>query len=233
MAMMTIASVARSLKRQAMRRHPRAAHLPALLLLTDARRLTDPLPVLSRLPRGAAVVLRDYAPERGTTSRAAAALHVRRACRARGLRLIVAGDVRLALQIGADGLHLPEWMLKRGDSAARRATHPALRRPGFIITAACHSRRALHAAARLGADAAVLAPVFATPSHPASPALGAVRFARLVRAAGIPVYALGGIGARTVRRLTGSGATGIAGIGFAAEDVSGPAAGLDHKKIVV
>jgi thiamine-phosphate pyrophosphorylase len=217
MAMMTIASAARTLKRRARTRFPAAARLPALLLLTDAERLADPLPVLARLPRGSGVILRDYAPETPDAVRAAAALRVRRACRARGLWLIVAGDVRLALGIGADGLHLPEWMLMRGDSLARRATRAGIRRPGFIVTAACHSLRALRAAARLGANAAVLAPVFGTPSHPASPSLGAVRFARLVRAAAIPVYALGGVGTRTVRRLVGSGAVGIAGIGFATE----------------
>jgi thiamine-phosphate pyrophosphorylase len=232
MAMMTIASAARTLKRRAIRRFPAAARLPALLLLTDAERLADPVPVLARLPRGAGVVLRDYAPGTSVAARTASALRVRRACRGRGLRLIVAGDARLAARIGADGLHLPEWMLKRSDSLARRAARAGIRRPGFIVTAACHSLRALRAAARLGADAAVLAPVFATPSHPESPALGAVRFARLVRAAGIPVYALGGIGTRTVRRLSGSGAVGVAGIGFATEGGSASPA-LDHKKIVV
>ncbi|MQA67168.1 MAG: thiamine phosphate synthase [Alphaproteobacteria bacterium] len=230
---MTIASAARSLKRRATRRFPGAARLPALLLLTDAERLADPVPVLARLPRGSGVILRDYAPDTPDAVRAASALRVRRACRGRGLRLIVAGDARLALRIGADGLHLPEWMLMRSGIGARQAMRGAFRRPGFIVTAACHSLGALRAAARLGADAAVLGPAFATPSHPASPALGAVRFARLVRAAGIPVYALGGIGARTARRLAGSGATGIAGIGFATEGIGGPAAGLDHKKIVV
>jgi thiamine-phosphate pyrophosphorylase len=230
MAILTIASAARALKRRAIRRFP-AADLPALLLLTDAERLADPVPVLARLPRGAGVVLRDYAPGIPAVVRTTAALRIRRACRARGLRLIVAGDVRLALRIGADGLHLPEWMLIRGDSLARRAARPGIRRPGFIVTAACHSLRALRAAARFGADAAVLAPVFATPSHPESPALGAGRFAYMTHAAGIPVYALGGIGTRTVRRLAGSGAVGVAGIGFATDSAASTA--LDHKKIVV
>ena len=217
MAIATIASAARSLKRQATRRFPAAARLPALLLLTDAGRLADPVPVLARLPRGSGVVLRDYAPGVPAALRAMAALRVRRACRGRGLRLIVAGDVRMALRIGADGLHLPEWMLMSGGSLVRRAVRPANRRPGFIITAACHSLSALRAAGRLGVDAAVLAPVFATTSHPESPALGAVRFTRLARAATVPVYALGGIGTRTVRRLQGTGAVGVAGIGFATE----------------
>ncbi|MGE0650330.1 MAG: thiamine phosphate synthase [Pseudorhodoplanes sp.] len=231
MAMLTIASAARSLKRRAIRRFPAAAEFPALLLLTDAQRLADPVPVLARLPRGAGVILRDYAPGTSDAMRISSAMRLRRACRAHGLRLIVAGDARLALRIGADGLHLPEWMLMRGSSFAHLMTRSGIRRPGFIVTAACHSLRSLRAAARLGADAALLAPVFATPSHPASPALGAERFARMARAAAIPVYALGGVSAHTVRRLAGSGAIGVAGIGFAAE--GGASAALDHKKIVV
>ena len=50
-------------------------------------------------------------------------------------------------------------------------------------------------ARRAGADAAVLGPVFASASHPAAPSLGASRFAALVRASPLPVYALGGIDA--------------------------------------
>ncbi|MFM2128729.1 MAG: hypothetical protein RL477_275, partial [Pseudomonadota bacterium] len=133
-----------------------------------------------------------------------------RACRQRGLILIVAGDARLARAIGAAGLHLPEWMARRNGLATRRA-----RAPGMILTVACHSAPALRKAQRIGADAALLAPVLPTASHPGAPCLGALRFAALARGARLPVYALGGIDEKGARRIRDSGAAGIAGIGFA------------------
>jgi thiamine-phosphate pyrophosphorylase len=67
------------------------------------------------------------------------------------------------------------------------------------------------------ADAIVLAPVFATASHPTARALGPTRFAALVRKVSRPVIALGGVNTHTARRLTHSGARGLAGIGWSAE----------------
>jgi thiamine monophosphate synthase len=40
-----------------------------------------------------------------------------------------------------------------------------------------------------------------------------MRFARLIRHAGAAAYALGGVDGRTARRLTRSGAVGVAAVG--------------------
>lgn len=205
-----ITNAARALKLRAARKCPARRRLPALVLLTDRARLADPRPVLARLPRGSAVILREYHAGMGDRASAREARALARTCRARGLKLIVAGDLRLALAIGADGLHLPEWMVRRAGLGAR----PGRRRPGLLLTAACHSLPALRAAVRLGADAALLAPVLATASHPGAVTLGPLRFARLVRCCPIAVYALGGMDGAGARRIAGSGAAGIAGIGF-------------------
>jgi thiamine-phosphate pyrophosphorylase len=124
-------------------------------------------------------------------------------CRRRGLVLLAGADEGLAAAIGADGLHLPE----RGLAGAPRI---AARRPEWILTGAAHSRRALARARAGGLDAALVSPVFESRSPSAGKPLGALRFARLVRGAGLPVYALGGINPATARRLTGTGACGIA-----------------------
>ncbi len=179
--------------------------LPTLILMTDPVRLPDPLEAVSRLPRGAAVILRHYDdPARETLARS-----LMKVCRERRVDLLVAGDPRLALRVGADGVHFPEHGARRisGCGAWRRP------RARFLVTVAAHSAPALAAAARLGADAALLSPVFATPSHPGVPVLGPVRFAALVRSSPVPVYALGGISPTTARKLAGSGAAGFAGIG--------------------
>ena len=126
-------------------------------------------------------------------------------CRRRRIRLLVAADARLAAV--ADGLHLPEAMVRCGCHR-----WPA-RRKGTLLTAAAHSPAAIRRAAARNVDAVLLAPVFATVSHPGAAPLGPLRFARMVRHSPLPVYALGGIDAASARRLRASGAAGFAAIG--------------------
>jgi len=174
--------------------------LPGLWMMTDPAREPDPLAAASRLPRGAGVILRHY----GAPARRALARRLARLCRRRGLVLLIAGDWRLALAVGAQGVHLPEGLV---------STQPVRRKPGWIITSAAHSRAALIAADRTGVDAVLLSPAFATASHPGVRTLGAVRFCALSRAIATPVYALGGITATTARRLAGARTRGFAAIG--------------------
>jgi len=173
-------------------------------LLTDAARLPDPLPLLALLPRGAFVVLRHYgAPDRTELARALA-----KECRARGLVLLIADDLDLAVTLGA-GLHLPEWRA-RNAGARVRLWHRGSRR---LLTAAAHGRAALARVAELGADAALLGPVFAPASHPGARPLGALRFRLLVRDARVKVWALGGVTAASLPMLAGGGVAGIATVG--------------------
>jgi thiamine-phosphate pyrophosphorylase len=175
-----------------------------LILMTDSERLSDPTVAIRRLPRGSAVIIR----ERNGEARTDLARRVKPLCRCRGVRLLIANDWHLARVIGADGLHLSEASVRR---ASRR--WGVIRRPGWIVTAAAHSRAAVRLSAGLGVDAVLLSPVFATKSHPGAPTIGPLRFARWVRESPIPVYALGGIDARSACRLRGSGALGFAAIG--------------------
>ena len=175
----------------------------SLILLTDSVRLADPFPAVRALPPGATVILRHYdAPDRATMARALAAL-----CRRRRIRFLVAGDARLARAVRADGIHLPENQLRRGS----RRWH-LWRLPGWWVSAAAHGRAALHRAEAAGVDAALLSPVFPTRSHPGTRTLGAVRFAHLCRDVRIPVFALGGIGPDTARRVPVGRVAGIGGI---------------------
>lgn len=178
--------------------------LPGLVLMTDEKRLADPLPVIALLPPGSAVIIRHY----GDPGREQLARRVVAAARPKGIRVLVAGDGSLAARVGADGLHLPEAMAARGPGPWRR-----WRRPQWLVTAAAHSPAALWRAKRAGADAALLAPVFPTASHPRAKPLGGLRFAAWCRQSPLPVYALGGVSATAARRLKASGAAGFAGIG--------------------
>ncbi len=160
--------------------------LPRAFFVTDPVRTPDPLAIIKRLPRGFGVIWRHF----GSPSRLATGLVLARACRKRGLILLVANDPALAARIGADGVHWPERQLK-----GIRA-----RKPGSIETAAAHSRAAIARAAALGVDAVLVSAVFPSQSPTAGPALGALRFRQLTRTAPLPVYALGGIGAGNAAR---------------------------------
>ena len=189
---------------------PRPGRLPPLIMVTDERRLPDPVAAVALLRAGDAVLLRHYhAP-----NRRGLALALARACRAARVKLIVAADLNLARTVGADGVHYPEGLIPRGKRPPATGS--------LLVTVAAHDVRALKAAERLYADAALLSPVFPTASHPGNSGLGIVRFTDLVRSSRVPVYALGGVTAANARRLNGSGAIGIAAVGaFRGKQIDG------------
>lgn len=200
---MFILMSAATLTKLSLRLNRRAGHfgrLPGVILLTDATRLVDPLPAAAALPKGSGIILRHY----GVAGREALGQELMALCRRRGLALLVAGDGRLAWRLGAHGIHLPEWQVRRP---------PVLpRKPGWLITAAAHSQSSLQQASQRGVDAVLLSPVFPTASHPGAASLGALRFSAMARHGPLPIYALGGITAGNAARLTNSGAAGIAAI---------------------
>lgn len=164
----------------------RAKTLPALWLISDARNDAVLERVLAALPRGSGLIYRHYhldGPERLARFR-----QLRRAARARGHCVVLADSALTAREWGADGIY-----------GAPRSLWP--RRAGLLHLATAHSMAELGLAARLGADAALLSPVFATRSHPGGGTLGAVRFRLLARQADVPVIALGGMSAARARAL--------------------------------
>jgi thiamine-phosphate pyrophosphorylase len=189
------------LARAASALNARSLSLPALILMTDEKRLPDPVTAACDLPRGSAVILRHTNAE----LRHALAEELLAIARPRKLRLLIAGDAALATRIGADGLHLPETRL-------REAAHWKTLHPSWLITVAAHSASALARAATSRADAALLAPAFPTKSHSERPSIGVARFRLMAARARMPVYALGGVNARTAGRLAGANLAGIAAI---------------------
>lgn len=141
---------------------------------------------LAALPRGSGLIYRHYhldGPERLARFR-----QLRRAARARRHCVVLADSALTAREWGADGIY-----------GAPRSLWP--RRAGLLHLATAHSMAELGLAARLGADAALLSPVFPTRSHPGGGVLGAVRFRLLARQADVPVIALGGMSAARARAL--------------------------------
>ncbi len=193
-----------TLSRTAARLRPwlvRGKPLPNLLFFTDPQRTPDPEAVAERLPAGAAVVFRAF----GAADAAEQGGRLREITRRRGLMLLVGADAALALDIQADGLHLPERL-----AAQALDLRPA--HPGWLITTAAHDLAAALAGAAAGADALVVSPIFPSRSPSAGAPLGVESLKRIVEALETPVYALGGVRAGTAEQLVDMGIVGIAAV---------------------
>ncbi len=171
--------------------------LPALVLMTDDTLAVDWMEAVRALPRGSAVVVR----HREAGAREALALGLLVVCRARGVKLLIADDVMLAVRLRADGVHLPQ---------ARMAKVGQARAQFGLVTVSAHDRAAVVRACVLGADAVFVSPVFATASHAGRGGLGVVRLAAMSAGCGCPVYALGGVDANSINRLGGLRLAGVA-----------------------
>ena len=167
-----------------------------LAFMTDSARAPHPEIIARVMPRGSAVILRDYE----NPHRAALARRLRSITKKTGTLLIIGADPALSEKVGADGVHYPSW------------ASPKPAREGVIITAACHEAEDLTRAKDVGANLAFLSPVFATNSHPDAKTLGIERFKALAAASPLPVIALGGVDEVNAGALQGRNVVGLAAI---------------------
>lgn len=82
----------------------------------------------------------------------------------------------------------------------------------ILLGASCHNAEEIAQARRIGADYICLSPVAPTTSHPEAAVLGWDTFAALVKQAGTPVFALGGMKVSDIDRVKQHGGQGIAAI---------------------
>lgn len=161
-------------------------------------------------------------------------------CRRGGATLLVNAEPKVARRCGGDGIHLAGDRLVRmlrtrsvpgadvpvalrgspgpvhseaavggecpRDPAASRVSWP------FLVGASCHDAGALSLARAAGCDFAVLGPVRETATHPSVSTLGWEGFERLARGAGLPVFAIGGLGEDDIAAASRNGAQGVAAI---------------------
>lgn len=123
-------------------------------------------------------------------------------CRVHGALLMINGSPREAMELGADGVHLSSRRL------LQMATRPV---PAtMLMSAACHNAAELRHAETVGADFVYISPVRATATHPDASPLGWHGLRALVRSAGMPVFALGGMRARDTLLALRFGCQGVA-----------------------
>ena len=121
----------------------------------------------------------------GREQRVLEATILARLCRDHGVPLIVNDDAELALEAGADGLHLGR---EDGSFAAARA-----RLRAKLLGASCYdSLDAARAAVAAGADYVAFGSVFPSSTKPAAVCAPLALFGQ-ARALGVPLVAIGGI----------------------------------------
>ncbi|MEQ8404888.1 MAG: thiamine phosphate synthase [Oceanicaulis sp.] len=186
------------LARRAEALSPARRPAPGLFVLTDPERTPDLVRLAERLPAGCGLILRTF----GRSEIEAHAFALAQIAGVRGLTLLISADRDLARRCGAHGVHWPRW------------ARPHRPWPGALVTASAHDPAALRRAER-AADAVLVSTVFASASPSAGRPMGPFRLAAWARRSRVPVYALGGVNAGTIRRLDGLGIAGAAAIGAA------------------
>lgn len=179
---------------------------PALIALTDEDRGVTAKDQLSQMPAGGMVLIRRRNQEHALDDAQTIATTAAR----QGVLVSVSLNKppKSVTSLPIDGVHIPEHGLKNWRRVDLMRLSPR------FISASAHGWVGIRRAAQAGVDAVLLSAVFATQSHPNQRALGLYRFATLVEAAPIPIYALGGMTFNRSRRTAAVGSIGIAGIGI-------------------
>lgn len=125
-------------------------------------------------------------------------------CHAAGVRVLLNASPDIALELGADGVHLTS-------SRLRGLGERPLGRERWVA-ASCHDLAEVQHAQRIGVDFAVAGPVAATTSHPEAVPLGWAGLGAIANEAAIPLYGLGGLSLADLPLAFEQGAQGIAAI---------------------
>jgi thiamine-phosphate pyrophosphorylase len=183
---------------------------PPVLLITDRRQARRPLgEVVAAALRGGCRWVSVREKDLPPLEQVALARAIVRLAEPFAARVLLHGDSRLAAEAGCTGVHLPAG----GDVKAARM----LLRPGAWVSISTHGLEEALAAAKAGADAITLSPIFASASKPGyGPALGLERLGEVAAKSPIPVIALGGIEDQAaVRACLAAGAAAVAIMGAA------------------
>ena len=134
-------------------------------------------------------------------------------CRKAGVPFVIDDEVEIALEVGADGVHVGQ-----DDMACERAR--AMLGPDAIVGVSAQTVEQALAAQAAGADYLGVGALIPTPTKPDAVDVTFDELRAICDAVDIPVVGIGGLNARTVAQLKGSHVDGAAVVSaiFAAED---------------
>jgi len=127
-----------------------------------------------------------------------------------GALLIVNDHIQIALEIGADGVHLGQ-----ADAPIAEARQRSKFKKDFLIGISTHTIEQVERAVAAGADYIGFGPVYTTVTKTApDQTTGLEKLTQAVAAAGdVPVVAIGGITAETAAEVQSAGAAAACAIG--------------------
>ena len=142
-------------------------------------------------------------------------------CHAYSAQLFINSRIKIAMNVGADGLHLP------GDSVSvEKVVKKTNRR--FIIGSSVHTLTEAKQRETEGADFITYSPIYPTLSKPGyGPAVGLDGLRKVTEGVNIPVFALGGITPERVSECLDAGAYGAAVM----SGVMSPESGAQQAKV--
>ncbi len=151
----------------------------------------------------------------------AEAIEIRKLCRKYEVPFVVNDNVEIALDAGADGVHVGQGDMEAADVRKRLG-------PDKVIGVSAQTVEQALRAQEHGADYLGVGAVFPTGSKADAVEVGPDTLRAICRAVDIPVIAIGGIGRDNVAALKGSGICGVAVISaiFAQKDIRAATAGL-------
>ena len=125
-------------------------------------------------------------------------------CRTYAAQLFINSRITIAVELGADGVHLP------GDSASVEEVFPHADNR-LIVGCSVHNRDEARTRELEGADFLTYSPIYPTASKPGyGPAVGLVNLHNAAERVKIPIFALGGVTPERVPECIGAGAYGVA-----------------------
>lgn len=142
------------------------------------------------------------------------AKEIQELCRKYHVPFIINDNVELTAAIDADGVHVGQRDMEAGDVRAKLG-------PDKIIGVSAQTVQQAVEAEKRGADYLGVGAVFPTGTKEDAVEVGKEVLKEICEAVSIPVVAIGGVGARNVEELAGSGISGIAVISalFAQPDI--------------
>lgn len=155
------------------------------------------------------------------------ALELKKICKRHDIRFIVNDDIDLAVEIGADGVHIGQE-----DTAFPVAKEKLISR--MIIGVSCHTVEEAEAAVNHGADYIGVGPMYFTTTKKDIREVKGPEVVRQIRNAGmtIPIVGIGGISVEHTGEVLKSGADGVAVISAISKAKSPFAAASDFSRCI-
>lgn len=177
----------------------RARSLPEVILIADEANRKQVLSRIKKLPATSAVIVRDYGhPKRREWAKTLVGV-----CKKQKIPVLIANDPQMAMDLGADGCHFPQYRLSQ-------VWQWRYKNPLWLISGAVHSRLGACLANVYPLSFILVSPVLKTQSHPLAIPLGLQGLRAIIRVSCHPVVALGGIKQEYSKEMRSCGACAVA-----------------------